>query len=150
MFDITEKDLLAVYEQLKDQYDLVLTTSFALDEGFTVDCPVLVGKAHGQIMELYNDGCFFVLDIMDEAQTKGTHLHPNDVKAAAAYIEEFMNGNLDYELHPFKQIQRYKFLTEFAICADARDIPLRGAICADARERKEGRTKICALPDCRK
>ena len=55
-------------------------------------------------MELYNDGCLFVLDIMDVAQTKGTHLHPNDVQAAAAYIEEFMNGNLDYELHPFKQI----------------------------------------------
>ena len=104
MFETTDKEILAVYEQLKDKYDLLLTTSFALDEGFTVDCPVLVGKAHGQIMELYNDGCFFVLDIMDEAQTKGTHLHPNDVKAAAAYIEEFMNGNLDYELYPFKQI----------------------------------------------
>ena len=104
MFENTDKEILAVYEQLKDQYDLLLTTSFALDEGFTVDCPVLVGKAHGQIMELYNDGCLFVLDIMDEAQTKGTHLHPNDVQAAAAYIEEFMKGNLDYELYPFKQI----------------------------------------------
>ena len=43
MFETTDKEILAVYEQLKDQYDLVLTTSFALDEGFTVDCPVLVG-----------------------------------------------------------------------------------------------------------
>ena len=104
MFETTDKEILAVYEQLKDKYDLLLTTSFALDEGFTVDCPVLVGKAHGQIMELYSDGCLFVLDIMDEAQTKGTHRHPNDVQAAVAYIEEFMNGKSDYELYPFKQI----------------------------------------------
>ncbi|MBR4972342.1 MAG: hypothetical protein IKY59_05165, partial [Oscillospiraceae bacterium] len=29
-------------------------------------------------------------------------------------------------------IQRYKFLTEFAICPNRRDIPLRRAICAAA------------------
>ena len=53
MFDLTVDDVLAVYEQLKDRYALILTTTSALDEGFTVDCPIIVGKAHGQIIELY-------------------------------------------------------------------------------------------------
>ena len=35
MFDITVDDVVQVYEQLKDRYDLVLTTTSALDEGFT-------------------------------------------------------------------------------------------------------------------
>ena len=103
MFNITVDDVTAVYEQLKDRYDLVLTTTSALDEGFTVDCPIIVGKAHGQIIELYEDGGDFVLDVMDEEQTKGTHWHPNDVKGAVDCIEEFMEGKSDYEMYPFGQ-----------------------------------------------
>ena len=104
MFAITDKDILAVYEQLKDKYPLLMTTAFALDEGFTVDCPVLVGKAHGQIMELYKDGDMFILDIMDEQQTKGTHWHPNDADSAIDDIVVFMEGKSDYEMYPSKQI----------------------------------------------
>ncbi len=40
MFDITVDDVIEVYEQLKDRYALVLTTTSALDEDFTVDCPI--------------------------------------------------------------------------------------------------------------
>lgn len=47
MFDTTADDILIVYEQLKDKYNLVLTTTFALDEDFSIDCPIIVGKAHG-------------------------------------------------------------------------------------------------------
>ena len=97
-------DLLAVYEQLKDRYPLTLTTTAALNEGFTVDCPIIVGKAHGQIMELYKDGSYFVLDVMDEAQTKGTHWHPGNVEAAIDDIVAFMEGKSHYELTPFNQI----------------------------------------------
>ena len=50
MFAMTDKDVHTVYEQLKDKYPLLMTTAAELDEGFTIDCPVLVGKAHGQIM----------------------------------------------------------------------------------------------------
>ena len=99
---VTTEDLRTVYEQLKDKYNILWTTSFALDEGYTKDFPVIVGKSHGQIIELYEDG-LFVLDIADEAQTKGTHWHPNDVKAAVKDIEEFMNGKSDYQLFLFKQ-----------------------------------------------
>lgn len=103
MFNMTDRNVLEVYTQLKDKYDLVLTTTTALDEGFTIDCPIIVGKAHGQILELYSDGDMFVLDVMDEAQTKGTHWHPNDVESAVDYIAEFMDGKSDYELYPFPQ-----------------------------------------------
>ena len=101
MFSITSDDVFTVYTKLKDKYQLLMTTAFALDEGFTDDCPVLVGKAHGQIVELYSDGGMFILDIMDEEQTKGTHWHPYDVEDAVEDITEFMEGKSDYEMYPF-------------------------------------------------
>lgn len=105
MFDITIDDLYAVYAQLKDHYALELTTTDALNEGFTVNCPIIVGKAHGQIIELYEDYGMFVLDVTDEARTKGTHWHPLDTEAAVDDIAEFMEGKSDYELSPFRQRQ---------------------------------------------
>ena len=103
MFCMTDQNVLEVYEQLKDKYDIALTTTSALDEGFTIDCPIIVVKAHGQVLELYSDGTDFVLDVMDIEQTKGTHWHPNDVDSAVERIVEFMEGKSDYELYPFKQ-----------------------------------------------
>ena len=92
LYNNNDDDLKAIYEHLKDKYALVLTNTAELDEGFTVDCPILVGRAHGQILELYLDCEMFVLDVMDEAQTKGTHWHPNDVESAIEDIEAFMDG----------------------------------------------------------
>ena len=102
MFDITIDDLYAVYAQLKDRYALELTTTNALNEGFTVNCPIIIGKAHGQKIKLYEDDGMFVLDVTDEAQTKGTHWHPNDVESVIEDIEEFMDGKSDYKMYPFK------------------------------------------------
>lgn len=104
MFDITVDDVIEVYEQLKDRYALVFTTTSALNEDFTVDCPIIAGKAHSQIIELYEDGGDFILDVMDEKKTKGTHWHPNDVESAIDDIVEFMEGKSDYEMYPFKQV----------------------------------------------
>ena len=103
MFGMTDEHVLEVYNQLKDRYPLVLTNTMALDEGFTIDCPILVGKAHGQIVELYSDGDMFVLDVMDAEQTMGTHWHPYDVEDAVEDISEFMEGKSDYQLTPFQQ-----------------------------------------------
>jgi hypothetical protein len=36
MFDITEEDVSAVYERLKDRYTLTLTNTLAVDGGFRV------------------------------------------------------------------------------------------------------------------
>ncbi|MGM9640336.1 MAG: hypothetical protein ACI3V3_03110 [Faecousia sp.] len=104
MFYITVDDVIKVYKQLKDRYELALTTTSALDEGFTVDCPIIVGKAHGQVVELYEDGGDFVLDVMDIKQTKGTHWHPNDIEGAVNDIVEFMEGKSDYKMYPFRQV----------------------------------------------
>lgn len=98
MFD---EDVLAVYEMLKGRYDLTLTNSAAVDDGFTIDCPIIVGKAHGQILWLYSDGDVFVLDVMNEGHTKGTHWHPDDVESAVEDIAEFMGGKSDYHLRRF-------------------------------------------------
>ena len=104
MFGITVDDVVKVYEQLKNRYDLILTTTSAWDEGFTIDCPIIVGKAHDQIIELYEYGGDFVLGVMDAEQTKGTHWHPNDVEDAVADIVEFMEGKSDYKMSPFRQV----------------------------------------------
>ena len=104
LFDSTVDDVMAVYEQLKDRYDLVLTTTSALDEGFTIDCPIVVGKAHGQIIELYEDGGVFVLNVMDAAKTKGSHWHPNDVESAIDDIVKFMEGKSDYKMCHFRKV----------------------------------------------
>ena len=102
MFYITVDDVTAVYKELESRYDLLLTNSFSLNEGFTIDCPVIVGKAHGQIIELYECDGDFVLDVMDEEQTMGTHWHPNDVEDAVNDIVEFMEGKSDYKMQLFK------------------------------------------------
>lgn len=98
--DIYDEEILQVYEILKNRYDLRLTNSFALNEGFTADMPVIVAKAHSLILELYSDG-MLVLDVMDEARTKGTHWHPLDVEAAVADIVDFMENKPQYKLAPF-------------------------------------------------
>jgi len=103
MFDITVDDVIEVYDQLKDRYDLILTTTSTLDEGFTIDCPIIVGKAHDQIIHLYEYDGLFVLDVMDAKQTKGTHWHPHNVEGAVDYIVEFMEGKSDYIMSPFRQ-----------------------------------------------
>ena len=104
MFYISVDDVIEVYRQLKEQYSLILTTTSALDDGFTVDCPIVVGKAHGQIIELYEDGGIFVMDVMDMERTQGTHWHPDDVESAVRDIIKFMEGKSDYEMYPFKQV----------------------------------------------
>ena len=99
----TVDDVVEVYEQLKDTYALVFTTTSALDEGFTVDFPIIVGKSHSQIIELYECDGDFVLDVMDDKKTKGTHWHPNDVAGAIDDIVKFMEGKSDYKMYPFKR-----------------------------------------------
>lgn len=104
MCDITDKDVFTVYEQLKDKYDLILTTTSSLDDGFTIDCPIIVGKAHGQCIQLYAYEDMFILDVMDAKKTMGTHWHPCNVEDAVSSIVEFMKGKSDYQMHPFGNV----------------------------------------------
>ncbi len=96
------KALLEVYMRLKDHYDLMMTNTMALDDGFAIDCPILVGKAHGRILYLYDEGdAEFVLDVMDEERTKETHWHPVDVTAAIEDVAVFMEGKEEYPMKRF-------------------------------------------------
>ena len=99
----TEAELLAVYEQLKDQYGIVLTTTSAVDDGFTADCPIIVCEAHGQIMWLYAYEDLFIMDVMDAEKTKGTHWHPPTVEDAVRDMREFLNGRETYRMWAFKR-----------------------------------------------
>ncbi len=101
MFDITDNHVLAVYERLKDRYDLVLTTTSLLNEGFTIDCHIIIGKDHGQIIQLYACEEMLVMDVLDAEQTMGTHWHPYDVDRAVKDIADFMDGKADYKLEKF-------------------------------------------------
>ena len=101
LFEATDDDVLAVYQTLKDRYDLTLTNTTAVDDGFTIDCPIIVGNAHGQILWLYSDGDTFVLDVMNESKTRGTHWHPEDVEDAVRDLTAFMEGKSDYKLRAF-------------------------------------------------
>ena len=101
LFNISDNDVLTVYEQLKSRYDLVLTTTSELDEGFTIHSPIIVGKAHGQIIQLYVCDEMFILDVMDAEQSQGTHWHPHDIATAVKNIADFMDGKSDYPMYPF-------------------------------------------------
>lgn len=103
MFDFTDNDVLEVYQQLKGKYDLVLTRTSLLDEGFTIDCPIIIGKAHGQIIELYACENMFIIDVLNDEQTMCTHWHPYSIDAAAEDIADFMNGKSDYPLERLSQ-----------------------------------------------
>lgn len=102
MFEKELETLQTVYDQLNDRFDLVLTNAFAVDEdGYEEDYPIIEGKAHVQIVRLYMIGEEFILDVMDEAQTKVTHWHPLDAETAVEDLAEFMAGKDDYQLWPF-------------------------------------------------
>ena len=101
MFNLTEEDLKVVYEQLKDRCSLVFTNAFSVDDGFEEDCAILVGRREGYILWLYEWGGEFVLDVLDEKMTTGTHWHPEDVEEAVADILDFFEKKPDYKLHRF-------------------------------------------------
>ena len=101
MFDITEADVSAVYERLKDRYTLTLTNTLAVDDGFRVDIPLLTACAHDRILWLYAYEGDFILDVMDSGHTKGTHFHPMDTEQAVRDVTAFMEGTEEYTMYPF-------------------------------------------------
>lgn len=67
MLYVTPEDVYTVYMQLKDKHPVYITNTTALNEaiaaGFSIECPILVGKAHGQIIWLYAYEDIFILDV---------------------------------------------------------------------------------------
>jgi len=90
----TPLDITAVYLQLKDKYNLTLTTTYALENGredYGEDFTVLCGVSSVGSFYLYDDGLYSILDYK---LTDGTcpHRHPENISEAVKSIENFMNG----------------------------------------------------------
>ena len=101
-----QNDLEFIYKQLKDKYDLVLTNTFALDVGFTIDVPVLCGESKLGKFHLYkeHDGAYeFVFSVEFATpkkprwylpKEKYTHWHPQSGEQALEDVIAFMEGTL--------------------------------------------------------
>ena len=82
------------YEKLKDQYNLVLTNTFALENGcddFREDFEILCGESSVGKFLIYHDGGLFIFDV-DKADGTYTHWHPSDIDEIVEDIRAFMAG----------------------------------------------------------
>ena len=108
---MVNNDLEFIYEQLKNKCDLLLTNTFALDNGYTIDVPVLCGESVLGKFELYVDDDFqdgsyeFVFSVTFPAPKKrswffsadtGTHWHPQTKEQALMDVIAFMEGTHKY------------------------------------------------------
>ena len=85
-------DIHILYEQLSGKYNLLLTTTMALDEGFTIDVPVLCGqtpKGKFFLYKEYDDSSEFVFSV-DYTDKSSTHWHPYSIEIALDDIIRFM------------------------------------------------------------
>ena len=99
-----QHDLDNIYEQLKDKYDLLLTNTFALDSGYTIDVKVLCGKSIFGNFNLYKedddwDEFVFSVELAIPrkprwylAAQKHTHWHPQSREQALNDVVAFMEG----------------------------------------------------------
>jgi hypothetical protein len=103
---MVNNDLEFIYEQLKDKYDLLLTNTFALDDGYTIDVPVLRGKSVLGRFDLYKededcDEFVFTVEYAKPKKTlwcptgeKYTHRHPQTKEQALNDVIAFMEGTM--------------------------------------------------------
>lgn len=94
MSDTCKNDVKAVYEALKERYDLKLTTGLAIDAGFDWDMDVLTGKSGSDTFYLYDNGANIILDYDTEEGLSNNHWHPADEEEAAQLVTGFMEGHL--------------------------------------------------------
>ncbi len=82
-----------IYEHLSDRYNLLLTTTLALDAGYTIDVKVLCGesaKGRFHLYKEYDDSHEFVFSV-EYPDGKGyTHWHPQSIEQAMADVISFM------------------------------------------------------------
>ena len=82
------------YEKLKDKYNIVLTSTKAIDERYTIDTMAITGKNKYGKFDLYSDGFLYVFSVEYNDNTS-LHFHPWDLEDIIKYIEQFMiEGNI--------------------------------------------------------
>ena len=101
-------DLEFIYEQLKSKYDLLMTNTFALDAGYTIDVPVLCGKSTLGRFHLYKedegwDEFVFTVEFATPRKPrwylpkeKYTHWHPLTKEQALEDVIAFMDWTADW------------------------------------------------------
>ena len=80
-------DPVAVYEQMKDVYAVVVT----MEPAYDYEIPVLHGESSAGKFELWDNGLDIIFDIYKPDGTY-THWYPSDVSEATEAVREFMNG----------------------------------------------------------
>ena len=85
-------DIELIYDKLKDKYDLVLTSTMALDDGYTIDVPVICGASEKGRFDLYKDESvgLFVFSVAPEKTEKHWHTHAIDMEGAIRLVDGFM------------------------------------------------------------
>ena len=89
-----ELDLEFIYNQLKDRYDLKLSSGLALDAGFSWDVKVLTGKSALGTFYLYDEVVHNILTYDTEEEMCVKHWHPGDTQEALQMVIEFMEGTI--------------------------------------------------------
>jgi len=83
------REVLEVYERLKDRYDLRYTHTAALEgEGFNGSFPVICGNAKGRKFFFYDYFGEFVLSVEASGQDYNDHWHPQSIEEAVEGIIE--------------------------------------------------------------
>ena len=87
-------DLKVIFEQLKDKYDLVLTNTFALNDGYEIDVPVLCGRSLLGTFYLYKEDPDWDEFVFSVAHSDGhhDHWHPQSREQALEDVVAFMEG----------------------------------------------------------
>ena len=94
MKERTPLDVTAVYEALKDQFPLTLTSAYCLENGekdYDGDYTMLCGTSSAGAFQLYDNGLYGVFDV-DKADGSYTHWHPAEVDEAVNDVILFMQG----------------------------------------------------------
>lgn len=81
-----------IYDKLKGQYVLELSTGLALNAGFDWDLEVLTGKSTLGRFYLYFNGIDAILDYDTEYGISSSHWHPHNNDEALGYVVSFMEG----------------------------------------------------------
>ncbi len=90
----TPLDVVAVYEALKVQYPLTLTSAYALENGkedYDEDYVMICGTSSAGTFQLYDNGLYGVFDV-DKADGSYTHWHPTEIGEAIEDVKLFMSG----------------------------------------------------------
>lgn len=88
-------NLKAVYAQLKDTYDLLLTNTFSLENGeeeYREDFEILCGASPAGAFKLYDSGLYIIFDV-EKPDGTYVHWHPENIEEAIRDVVAFMQGH---------------------------------------------------------